>query len=143
MGLAASDGVFVPIMMSLQSGVRTLDTLQAILHAEKVIGGLVPTLVGSARWQEARVESWRAALMDTVLPEGRGVEVLPAMPFSHSLPPGRWRWGKLPRECLAVLDALYARLLREQALTAAEVEGPDVVEPAVVAVEGVDAWARG
>lgn len=86
MGLAASDGVFVPITTSHQSGVPTLDTLQAILQAEKVIGGLVPTLEGSARWQEARVESWRAALMDTVLLKGRGVEVLPAMPFSHSMP---------------------------------------------------------
>ena len=137
MGIAAADVVFVPITMSHQSGVPTLNTLQAILHAEKAIGGLVPTLVGSAKWQEERVDSWRTALMETVLLKGRGIQVLPAMPFSHSIPSGKWRWGKLPKGCLAMLDAVYARVFGEHALTEAEVEGMDEVANEVVVVEGV------
>ena len=137
MGIAAADIVFVPITMSHQSGVPTLNTLQAILNAEKRIGGLVPTLVGSAKWQEARVESWRTALMETVLLKNRGIEVLPAMPFSHSIPAGKWRWGKLPRGCLAVLDAVYVRLFGEHALTAAEVEDLDEVESELLVSEAV------
>lgn len=137
MGIAAADVVFVPITMSHQSGVPTLNTLQAIVNAEKPIGGLVPTLVGSAKWQEARVDSWRTALMESVLLKSRGIQVLPAMPFSHSIPSGKWRWGKLPRGCLAVLDAMYMQLFGEHALTEAEVDGLDEVEREAVAVEGV------
>jgi cellulose biosynthesis protein BcsQ len=132
MGIVASDLVFVPITMSHQSGVPTLNTLQAILHAERTIGGLVPTLVGSAKWQETRVNSWRTALMETVLLKGRGIQVLPAMSFSHSIPSGKWRWGKLPKGCLAVLDAIYVRLFREHAVT--EV---DVLDEEEVVAEGV------
>lgn len=136
MGIAAADVVFVPITMSHQSGVPTLNTLQAILSAEKAIGGLVPTLVGRAQWQEARVESWRTALMETVLVKGRGIQVLPAMSFSHGIPSGKWRWGKLPKGCLAALDSIHARLFGEHALTAQETEGSDEMEREAVMVEG-------
>lgn len=134
MGIEAADMVFVPITMSHQSGIPTLNTLQAILHADKAIGGLVPTLVGSAKWQGERVDSWRASLMESMLLKGRGIDVLPAMLFSHSIPSGRWRWGKIPKGCLAVLDAVYAKLFGEHALTEAEVVD-EVEEEALV--EGV------
>ncbi len=137
MGIAGADLVFVPITMSHQSGVPTLNTLQAILMAEKAIGGLVPTLVGRAKWQEARVESWRQALMQTVLVKGRGIQVLPAMSFSHGVPSGKWRWGKLPKGCLPVLGAIHARLFGEDALTAEEAGGAEEVERDAVMVEGV------
>jgi len=137
MAIQASDVVFVPITMSHQSGVPTLNTLQAVLHAEKAIGGLIPTMLGSAKWQEARVEAWRTSLMDTVLVKGRGIKVLPAMPFSHSIPAGKWRWGKLPGSCLPVLDAVYAGLFGEHALTADEIGVGDEVEEQAVVVEGV------
>jgi cellulose biosynthesis protein BcsQ len=134
MSIVASDIVFVPITMSHQSGVPTLNTLQAILHAGKTIGGLVPTLVGSAKWQESRVDAWRTALMETVLLKGRGIQVLPAMPFSHSIPSGKWRWGKLPKGCLAALEAIDVRLFGEHALTQVQV---DNLDEAPVVVEGV------
>lgn len=139
MGIAAADLVFVPLTMSHQSGVPTLNTLQAIVNAEKPIGGLVPTLVGSAKWQEARVESWRKALMDTLLLKRRGIKVLPAMPFSHSIPSGKWRWGKPPKNCLVALDAVYARIFGEHALSEEEVAGLAEVEGEMAAVEGVAA----
>lgn len=137
MGIEAADVVFVPLTMSHQSGVPTLNTMQAAVTAEKRIGGLIPTLVGSAKWQESRVDSWRTALMESVLLKRRGIEVLPPVPFSHSIPAGKWRWGKLPRSCLAALDAIYARAFGEHALSEAEVAGAGEVESEVVTVEGV------
>ncbi len=116
MGIMASDMVFVPITMSHQSGVPTLNTVQAVLYAEKEMGGLIPTLIGRAKWQEARIESWRESLMQTDLVKGRGIDVLPAMPFSHSIPSGKWRWGKLPKGCPEMLDAIYVKLFGEHAL---------------------------
>ena len=133
MGIQASDIVFIPITMSHQSGVPTLNTLQALLHAEKQIGGLIPTLIGRAKWQEARIEAWRESLMQTDLVKGRGIDVLPAMPFSHSIPSGKWRWGKLPKGCPEMLDAIYVKLFGEHALVVEEVEDEAVLVEGMVA----------
>ncbi len=133
MGIQAADMVFVPITMSHQSGVPTLNTLQALLHAEKQIGGLIPTLIGRAKWQEARIESWRESLMQTDLVKGRGIDVLPAMPFSHSIPSGKWRWGKLPKGCPEMLDAIYVKLFGEHALVVEEIEDEAVLVEGMVA----------
>lgn len=122
MGIQAADMVFVPITMSHQSGVPTLNTLQAVLYAEKEMGGLIPTLIGRAKWQKARIEAWRESLMQTDLVKGRGINVLPAMPFSHSIPSGKWRWGKLPKGCPEMLDAIYVKLFGVHALVVEEVE---------------------
>jgi cellulose biosynthesis protein BcsQ len=137
MAIEACDIVFVPITMSHQSGVPTLNTLQAVLHAGKAIGGLVPTMLGSARWQAARVEAWRTSLMDTVLVKRRGIEVLPAMPFSHTIPAGKWRWGKLPENCLPVLEAMYAAAFGEHALAVDEIRDACEAEEPAEAVQGV------
>lgn len=131
MGIQAADMVFVPITMSHQSGVPTLNTLQAVLYAEKEMGGLIPTLIGRAKWQAARVEAWRESLMQTNLVKGRGIDVLPVMPFSHSIPSGKWRWGKLPKGCPEMLDAIYVKLFEEHALVV------DEVEDEILLVEGM------
>lgn len=110
MGIQASDVVFVPITLSHQSGIPTLNTLQAALNAGKKIGGLIPTLLGRAKWQSDRVEAWRESLKKTNLVQERGIDVFPAMPFSHSIPSGRWRWGKLPKGCPEMLNALYEKI---------------------------------
>jgi cellulose biosynthesis protein BcsQ len=137
MAIECADLVFVPITMSHQSGVPTLNTLQAVLRAGKGIGGLVPTMLGHAGWQAARVDAWRTSLMDTVLVKRRGIEVLPAMPFSHAIPAGKWRWGKLPENCLPVLDAMYAVAFGEHALGVGGVKDECEVEERVEAAEGV------
>ncbi len=133
MGIQAADMVFVPITMSHQSGVPTLNTLQAVLYAEKEMGGLIPTLIGRAKWQKARVDAWRESLMETDLVKGRGIDVLPAMPFSHSIPSGKWRWGKLPKGCPEMLDAIYVKLFGEHALVVEEVEDETVLVEGMVA----------
>jgi cellulose biosynthesis protein BcsQ len=116
MSIAAADLVFVPITMSHQTGLPTLNTLQAVLLEGRGIGGLIPTMIGSAMWHEKRVDSWREALMNTVTLKRRGIDLLPSMPFSHAIPSGKWRWGKLPRRCLPALDAMYARVFGERTL---------------------------
>ena len=133
MGIRAADMVFVPITMSHQSGVPTLNTVQAVLYAEKEMGGLIPTLIGRAKWQEARIEAWRESLMETDLVKGRGIDVLPAMPFSHSIPSGKWRWGKLPKGCPEMLDAIYVKLFGEHTLVVEEVEDETVLVEGMVA----------
>lgn len=133
MGIQAADMVFVPITMSHQSGVPTLNTLQAVLYAEKEMGGLIPTLIGRAKWQKSRIEAWRESLMQTDLVKGRGIDVLPAMSFSHSIPSGKWRWGKLPKGCPEMLDAIYVKLFGEHALVVEEVEDETVLVEGMVA----------
>lgn len=137
MAIECANLVFVPITMSHQSGVPTLNTLQAVMHAGKTVGGLVPTMLGSAGWQGQRVEAWRTSLMGTVLVKARGIGVLPAMPFSHAIPAGKWRWGKLPENCLPVLDAMYAAAFGEHALAVDKVKDECEVEEPVEVAEGV------
>ncbi len=120
--IAAAELVFVPITMSHQTGWPTLNTLQAILLEGRGIGGLIPTLIGSARWHEERVDSWREALMNTVTLKRRGIDLLPSMPFSHAIPSGKWRWGKLPRRCLPALDAMHAKVFGERSLIETDVD---------------------
>jgi cellulose biosynthesis protein BcsQ len=120
MGIQAADVVFIPITMSHQSGIPTLNTLQAALYAEKKIGGLIPTLLGKAKWQTKRVEAWRESLLQTELVKGRGIDVLPAMPFSHGIPAGKWRWGKLPKGCPEVLDAMFVKVFDSHAIETEE-----------------------
>jgi cellulose biosynthesis protein BcsQ len=127
MGIMAADKVFIPITMSHQSGVPTLNTLQAVLYAEKEMGGLIPTLIGRAKWQKARVEAWRDSLKETDLVKGRGIDVLPAMPFSHSIPSGKWRWGKLPKGCSEMLDAIYVKIFKDYTLAVEEIEDETVL----------------
>lgn len=117
MSIAAAELVFLPITMSHQTGLPTLNTLQAILFEERDVGGLIPTMIGSARWHEERVDSWREALMNTVTLKRRGIDLLPSMPFSHAIPSGKWRWGKLPGRCLPALDAMYAKVFGRHALS--------------------------
>jgi len=133
MGILASDILFVPITMSHQSGVPTLNTLQAAMYEEKEIGGLIPTLLGRAKWQAARVEAWRESLLQTDLVKRRGIDVLPAMPFSHSIPSGKWRWGKLPKGCTKMLDAIYDKLFGEHASVVEEIDEEAVLVEGVVA----------
>jgi len=122
MSIAAAELVFVPITMSHQTGLPTLNTLQAILFQERGIGGLIPTMIGNAKWHEERVDSWREALMNTVTLKQRGIDLLPSMPFSHAIPSGKWRWGKLPRRCLPALDAMYAKVFGEHALSEGDLD---------------------
>jgi cellulose biosynthesis protein BcsQ len=132
--IAAADLVFVPITMSHQSGLPTLNTLQAILLEERGIGGLIPTMIGSARWHEERVDSWREALMNTATLKRRGIDLLPSMPFSHAIPSGKWRWGKLPRRCLPALDAMYAKVFGGHGLNETDL---DMDESEVEAEAGI------
>ena len=71
--------------------------------------------------------------MQTDLVKGRGIDVLPAMPFSHSIPSGKWRWGKLPKGCPEMLDAIYVKLFGEHALVVEEVEDETVLVEGMVA----------
>jgi cellulose biosynthesis protein BcsQ len=132
MGIQAADLVFIPITMSHQSGIPTLNTIQAALYAEKPIGGLIPTLLGRAKWQTKRIEAWRESLMQTELVKGRGIDVLPAMPFSHGIPAGKWRWGKLSKGCPEMLDAIYMKIFGSHAIgTEEETHGQLLVEGAM------------
>ena len=110
MSIAAADLVFIPITLSHQTGVPTLNTLQAVFRFDCPIGGLIPTMVGTSLWSEQRVTQWRESLLDTQLVKSRKIRLLPSMPYSQSAIRGTWRWGKLPNMFLPTLDAIKAHI---------------------------------
>jgi hypothetical protein len=58
--------------------------------------------------------------------------VLPAMPFSHGIPAGKWRWGKLSKGCPEMLDAIYMKIFGSHAIgTEEETHGQLLVEGAM------------
>lgn len=110
LSLAASDLAFLPVTLSHQSGIPTLNTLQAALRQDTPIGGLIPTMVGRSGWNEIRIEQWRSQLENSELLSQRGIPLLPALPYSPSAVRGTWRWGKIPTLFLPLLEAVTGRL---------------------------------
>ena len=107
----AADIVFIPITMSHLSGVPTLNTMQVAVNHDTAIGGLVPTMVGQAKWQVARVDAWRSALASSVLCERRGIPVHPPMPYSPAAVRGAWLEGALPAVFHPAMEAMHERVV--------------------------------
>jgi len=110
MSIAAADLIFIPITLSHQSGVPTLNTLQAALRLGCPIGGLIPTMVGTSQWSDKRVAQWRESLRNTQLVKTRKIKLLAAMPYSQSAIRGTWRWGKLPHLFVPTLEGIKAQI---------------------------------
>ncbi len=106
MSLTAADLAFVPVTLSHQTGVPTLNTIQAAFHLGCPIGGLIPTMVGNAKWSEERIKQWRQSLQNTKLVKSRNIQILPSIPYSQSAVRGTWRWGKLPTIFLPTLERI-------------------------------------
>jgi len=80
LSLQAADLVFIPMTLSHQSGIPTLNTLQAALSLDRPIGGLIPTMVGRAGWNQDRIHQWRHNLEHSTLMQNHNISVLPDMP---------------------------------------------------------------
>ncbi len=117
MSLAAADLAFIPITLSHQTGVPTLNTLQAAFHLGCPVGGLIPTMVGNAKWSQERMVQWRQSLLNTQLVKSRNIQLLPAMPYSQSAVRGTWRWGKLPHLFLPTLEGIKELIFSNQGRT--------------------------
>jgi cellulose biosynthesis protein BcsQ len=111
LSLAAADLVFIPLTLSQQSALPTLNTLQAALRQGAFIAGLIPTMVGRAGWNQDRIEHWRHNLEHSPLLRERGIPLLPNMPYSPTAVRGTWRWGTLPPPFLPLLEDLSERIL--------------------------------
>jgi len=110
LSIVAADQIFIPITLSHQTGVPTLNTIKIALKHNRVISGLIPIMVGSAKWQEDHISAWRNNLDNSNVLKAMGIDVLPSMPFSQTIVRGKWRWGKLPRRFIPTLDAMYTKL---------------------------------
>ena len=108
----AGDIVFIPLTMSYQSGVPTLNTMQVAVNHDTAIGGLVPNLIGKAKWQEARVDAWRSELASCLLCAKRGIPVLPPVPFTPSAVRGAWLEGDLLPAFLPAMVAMHDQMMR-------------------------------
>jgi len=110
MSIAASDLVFIPITLSHQTGVPTLNTLQAAFKYESPVGGLIPTMVGASNWSDERIDEWRESLLNTQLVKSRKIVILPSMPYSQAAIRGTWRWGKIPEVFMPMLKSLTSHI---------------------------------
>ncbi|MEJ2550548.1 MAG: ParA family protein [Anaerolineales bacterium] len=110
MSIIAADLIFIPVTLSHQSGVPTLNTLQTAFRVGCPIGGLIPTMVGTSQWSEKRVAQWRESLRNTQLVKNRKIQLLTSMPYSQSAIRGTWRWGKLPHLFIPALKGIEAQI---------------------------------
>jgi hypothetical protein len=136
MCITAADIVFIPITLGHQSGVPTINTLQAALVHQTRIGGIIPLMTGKAGWEIRQLEGWRKKLLHSEALKKMGVEVMQSMPFSKLAPRGKWRWGKLPRTILPTLKEIYIKIfgleVREQDL---KIERSDTYQQVELAYE--------
>jgi cellulose biosynthesis protein BcsQ len=117
MSITAADLIFVPVTLSHQSGVPTLNTLQAAFRLGCPIGGLIPTMVGTSQWSEKRVAQWRESLRNTQLIKNRKIKLLTSMPYSQSAIRGTWRWGRLPQLFIPTLKGIEEQIFSNRGLT--------------------------
>lgn len=117
MSIAAADLVFIPVTLSHQSGVPTLNTLQTAFRLGRPIGGLIPTMVGTSQWSEKRVAQWRESLRNTQLVKNRNIRILTSMPYSQSAIRGTWRWGKLPQLFVPTLKRIEEQIYSNRNLS--------------------------
>jgi cellulose biosynthesis protein BcsQ len=117
MSIAAADIIFIPVTLSHQSGVPTLNTLQTAFRLGCPIGGLIPTMVGTSQWSEKRVAQWRESLRNTQLVKNRNIKLLASMPYSQSAIRGTWRWGKLPQLFVPSLKGIEEQIYSNRSLT--------------------------
>ncbi|MEJ2606619.1 MAG: ParA family protein [Anaerolineales bacterium] len=110
MSIVAADLVYIPITLSHQTGIPTLNTLNAAFSYGCRVGGLIPTMVGDAKWSDDRVDQWRGSLLNTRLIKNRNIPLLPSMPYSQSAIRGTWRWGKIPKIFTPLLEALKKQI---------------------------------
>lgn len=122
MSIAASDLVFIPITLSAQSGLPTLNTIQAAFKFKRTIGGLIPTMTGKANWVQERIEEYRQSLLKSKLVASHGIDVLDPMPYSQSAARGVWRWGNIPSSFHPMLDAIHSKIFGEDSVFSPEAE---------------------
>jgi|GEM_PF-2261144 len=113
MSIAASSLVFIPITLSHQTAVPTINTLKTCLIHETAIGGLIPIMIGKAGWQKEKIDAWCERTRRAEALQVLGIEVLSAMPFSQTIVRGKWRWGKIPQRFHPTLDEMVQRIFKD------------------------------
>jgi len=115
MCLAASDLAFIPVTLSEQSAVPTVNTLRYCWAHQIHVGALIPIMVGKAGWQKETIESWAARLRTAPALKAMETEVLSSMPFSQTIVRGKWRWGKIPKRFHSTLDEMISMIFNHPA----------------------------
>jgi MinD-like ATPase involved in chromosome partitioning or flagellar assembly len=117
MCVAASHLAFIPVTLSQQTAIPTINTLKACCFHKTQVGALIPILVGKAGWQKGTMEAWRARLQTAETLKAMGTEVLSPMPFSQTIVRGKWRWGKIPQRFYTTLDEMVSMIFAHPAWT--------------------------
>jgi MinD-like ATPase involved in chromosome partitioning or flagellar assembly len=115
MCLAAADLAFIPVTLSQQTAIPTINTLKVGCHFKTHIGALIPIMVGKAGWQQEKMEAWQEKLQRADTLKTMGVGVLTPMPFSQTIVRGKWRWGKIPQRFHPTLDEMIEMVLSHPA----------------------------
>lgn len=110
---AASDKVFVPLMLSMQNRKPTADTIQLVLRQRKQLAGIVPVGIGNAKWEEATMESWNDSLKNN--PMLSNAKILAGIPYSKVLVRSEWVDQVFPERLTPVFAELSSVLLNGKA----------------------------
>ncbi len=110
---AASDKVFVPLMLSMQNRKPTADTIQLVLRQRKQLAGIVPVGIGNAKWEEATMESWNESLKNNPLLSN--AKILSGIPYSKTLVRSEWVDQVFPERLTPVFAELSSVLLNGKA----------------------------
>jgi cellulose biosynthesis protein BcsQ len=106
---AATDKVFVPLMLSMQNRKPTADTIQLVLRQRKQLAGIVPVGIGNAKWEEMTMESWSDSLRSNPLLSN--ARILSGIPYSKTLVRSEWVDQKFPDRLVPIFSELTSALL--------------------------------
>lgn len=106
---AATDKVFVPLMLSMQNRKPTADTIQLVLRHRKELAGIVPVGIGNAKWEEVTMDSWNESLKNNPLLST--ARILKGIPYSKTLVRSEWVDQVFPERLTPIFDELSTVLL--------------------------------
>jgi len=120
MGLAAADGVVVPMMLSKQCARPTTKTLNWISAHQKTLLGILPVASAQAKWENVILEKMTELLETHKGFKAMGASLLPRIPYSRSVVRGEWVTGTFPEIIIPSIDAVYTKIFGESAIVQEE-----------------------
>jgi cellulose biosynthesis protein BcsQ len=105
-GIAAAQGVLIPVMLSQQTARPTINTLKLALNHHHRRGALIPIGIGKTRWEARELAHWTQQLRSSPALLEMGFNVLPGMPYSKIIVRGQWRYGKFPKRFELHMEAI-------------------------------------
>ncbi|MBI9051869.1 MAG: ParA family protein [Anaerolineaceae bacterium] len=113
MGMEAADVVLVPVTLSDQTLIPSARTIMMSFKLNKKYIGIVPSAVGTAKWESLSIESFSEKLQAHPIAEKSTCKLFQGIPHSRLLIRGDWLHNEksiLPEKFQELVNSMYSEI---------------------------------